>query len=81
MTYFVTMTDRFMSGWGLARGKANKLVIECDTYAQAEQVERAAKRRTEMRRVNIRTTKPYYKGAHVLVSWKHFSDLGGPWLE
>jgi len=79
--YYVTMTDRFMSGWGLARGKANKLVIECDTYDQAAQVERAAKRRPEMRRVSIRASKPYYRNAHVLTSWKHYNELGGPWLE
>ena len=28
--YYVTMTDKFMSGWGEAAGKVNKLVIECE---------------------------------------------------
>lgn len=78
--YYVTMTDKFLSGWGPATGKVNKLVIECNTYEQAAQIERAAKRRSEMRRVGIRTSKPYY-GAHVLTSWKKFEDMGGPWLE
>jgi hypothetical protein len=76
--YYVTMTDRFMSGWGDARGKINKLVIECDTYAQAGQIERAARQRSEMRRINIRATRPYY-GAHVLTSWKTYAELGGSW--
>lgn len=78
--YYVTMTDKFMSGWGAAACKINKLVIECDTYAQAEQIERAAKTRREMKRVGIRTSKPYY-GAHVLTSWKSYADMGGMWIE
>jgi len=80
MTYYVTMTDKFMSGWGAAAGKINKLVIECATYAQAEQIERAARTRREMKRVNIRTSKPYY-GAHVLTSYRTFDDMGGMWVE
>lgn len=80
MTYYVTMTDKFMSCWGCARGKINKLVIECATYDQAAQIERAAKTRSEMRRVGIRTSKPYY-GAHVLTSWKTYADMGGMWTE
>lgn len=78
--YYVTMTDKFMSGWGDARGKINKLVIECDTYGDAAQIARAARQRSEMRRVNIRLTKPYY-GAHVLTSWKTYGELSGPWKE
>lgn len=78
MTFYVTMTDKFMSGWGYATGKTNKLIIECETLAQAEQIESAARRRPEMRFVNIRTTKPRY-GSHVLESWKSWSDLGPIW--
>lgn len=78
--YYVTMTDRFMSGWGPARGKINKLVIECETFSDAAQIARAARLRREMRRVNIRTTKPYY-GANVLTSWKTYADLSGSWKE
>lgn len=76
--YYVTMTDNFMSGWGDARGKINKLVIECGTYSEAAQIARAARQRREMRRVNIRATRPYY-GAHVLTSWKTYAELGGCW--
>lgn len=76
--FYVTMTDKFMSGWGMAEGKTNKLIIECDTIEQALQIERAARRRSEMRYVNIRTTKPYY-GSHVLESWKSWGDLGEIW--
>lgn len=77
--YYVTMTDRFMSGWGRAANAINKLIIECDTYEQAEQIERHAIDRDEMNYVNIRTTKPYY-GAGYYESWKTYSDMGGPWI-
>jgi hypothetical protein len=76
--FFVTMTDKFMSGWGMAKGKINKLIIECETLQQAEQIERAARKRSEMRYVNIRTTKPRY-GSNVLESWKCWQDLGEVW--
>lgn len=76
--FFVTMTDKFMSGWGMSEGKTNKLIIECETLQQAEQIERAAHKRPEMRYINIRTIKPRY-GAHVLESWKAWGDLGEVW--
>lgn len=78
MKYYVTMTDKFMSGWGMAANKINKMIVECDTWQQAEQIERAARARSEMRRVNICTTKPRY-GAHVVESWKTWGDLGPIW--
>ena len=78
MKYYVTMTDKFMSGWGAAQGKTNKLIIECETWQQAEQIERAAHSRSEMRYINIRTTKPRY-GANTLESWKTWGDLGTVW--
>ena len=37
--FYVTMTDKFMSGWGYAAGKTNKLIIECADIAQAMQVD------------------------------------------
>jgi hypothetical protein len=76
--FYVTMTDKFMSGWGMAHGKKNKLIIECETIAQALQIERTAHKRSEMRYINIRTTKPYY-GANILESWKKWEDLGEIW--
>lgn len=77
--YYVTMTDKFMSGWGMAAGRTNKLIIECDTFAQAAEIERNAHKRPEMKYINIRSTKPRYP--HALESWKTYSDMGGPWLD
>jgi hypothetical protein len=74
--FYVTMTDKFMSGWGHAQGKTNKLIIECNTFDEAEQIERAARRRSEMKYVNICARRPRY-GAHVLESWKTYADMTG----
>ena len=54
------MTDKFMSGWGVAEGKINKLVIECETYQEAKIVEDNARNRSEMKYINICTRKPRY---------------------
>ena len=63
--FYVTMTDRFMSGWGMAKDVDNKVVVFCDTYEEAEIVEANASARSEMKYVNIRSTRPYYKNAYV----------------
>ena len=78
MKYYVTMTDKFMSGWGMAKDKTNKMIVVCDTWQQAEQIERAAHDRSEMKYINIRTTKPSY-GSNVVESWKCWDDLGDIW--
>ncbi len=56
--YYITMTDKFMSGWGDATGKINKLVIECENPDQAFLIEKNARKRYEMKYVNFCTTKP-----------------------
>ena len=80
MSYYVCMTDKFMSGWGCAAGKTNKMVIVCDTWEQAALLEKNAKQRSEMRYMNIALRRPSYSPARYLVSWKVFADMGGPWL-
>jgi|LakMenEpi03Aug12_release.lakeMendotaPanAssembly.Ray.scaffolds.fasta_scaffold181457_5 hypothetical protein len=77
--YYVTMTDRFMSGWGGAKGKINKLIIECDTYAQAEIIARNAEQRSEMSYINIVTKYPYYNSKKYKVSDKTYDELGTIW--
>jgi hypothetical protein len=66
--YYVTMTDKFLSGWGMARNKTAKLVIECETYAEAEIVKENALNRTDTKNVSIRTTRPAYPVA------THYTD-------
>lgn len=74
--YYVTMTDKFMSGWGYARDKTNKLVIECETMAEANIVATNARDRTEMSYVNICFNKPYYNSSRYYVSRHDKSDYG-----
>lgn len=76
--FYVTMTDKCLSGWGMTKGKINKYIVECDTYDQAATIERAANARSEMKYINIRTTKPNY-GPRYLETWKRFEDLGSVW--
>jgi hypothetical protein len=42
--FYVTMTDKYLSGWGMSENKTNKF-IECETLEQAEQIERVARYR------------------------------------
>ena len=78
--YFVTMTDKFMSGWGGAEGKTNKFIVVCENWQQAQIIERNAKKRSEMRYINICMKKPRY-GANVVESWRHFAELGEIWKQ
>lgn len=76
--FYVTMTDKFMSGWGMARNKSNKFIVECETIEQARTIEKNAQRRNEMKYINVRTTRPRY-GANVMESWTTFEELGEIW--
>lgn len=71
--YYVTMTDKFMSGWGPARNKSNKLIIGCDTYEEAEIVSDNARNRSEMKYVHIVHNKPYRRPGQ-FISYHDQSD-------
>jgi hypothetical protein len=75
---YVNMTDKFMSGWGLAPNRSH-YCVKCETSEQADAIEKAARDRKEM--VHITTsTRPRKarRGDHVKVV--NFADLRGPWL-
>ena len=76
--YYVTMTDKFMSGWGMSKNMTNKFIVECETYQQAETIERNAQKRNEMKYINICSKRPRY-GKNVLESWRTFEELGEIW--
>ncbi|HJX79185.1 hypothetical protein [Glutamicibacter sp.] len=78
--YYVSMTDKFMSGWGMAKDKVNKLVIECSNYDEALIVEQNARNRSEMKNVNICMNKPYYNQNQYYVSWHNKQDYSS-WFE
>jgi hypothetical protein len=78
--YYVSMTDKCLSGWGLAKDKLNKLVIGCDSLEEARIVEDNARNRTDMKNINICTKKPYYNSGKYLVSYHDKSDYDS-WFE
>ena len=60
MKYYVTMTDNFMSGWGMAKNKINKLIFICDNYKDAKIVFNNSNDRKEMKYINICYNFPYH---------------------
>ena len=58
--HYVTMIDRFMSGWGHAEGKKNRLVISCNSYDDALTVKENAENRSDMTKIEIVTERPIY---------------------
>ena len=72
--YFVTMTDTFMSGWGHASYKINKLIFECESFNQACIVVQNAKDRTDQKYINIRYQKPYYNKDRYYPQYKTIED-------
>lgn len=77
--FYVTMTDKFMSGWGKAEGKTGKFVVECETRQQAETIRNNAEKRQEMKYINITTRKPYYNNNKYITTFRQFSELGRIW--
>lgn len=79
MAYYVNMNDKFMSGWGGAKHGKSVYVIECDTLAQAEAIEKAAQDRSEMKYIAI-ADKPRRVRAGDHRRIRKFSEVSGPWL-
>ena len=72
--YYVTMTDKFMSGWGHAKDKINKLVFVCKSFKEAQTVMKNAENRTDQKNINYRDTKPYYSPRKYFVQYKTKDD-------
>jgi len=73
--YYVTMTDKSMSGWGMAEGKINKYIVTCDNYEEAEIVRDNATKRKEMKYINICSKKPSYNKNWYYVSAPSREDV------
>tara|TARA_R110000744_G_scaffold73811_2_gene147616 strand:+ start:123 stop:419 length:297 start_codon:yes stop_codon:yes gene_type:complete len=56
--FYVTCTDKFMSGWGPTGGRNNRLVFVCATQAEAWTVYDNACGRTDQKNVHVCTAKP-----------------------
>ena len=76
--YWVTMTDTYLSGWGAAKGKTARLLVECDTYEQATIIAANAAKRSEMKRIVICVHRPRPLRSHV-VTYQKFNELGEIW--
>ena len=77
---YVTMTDKFMSGWGMAEGKINKLIFECEDHKEASIVADNAERRGDMKYINISYNKPYYSPSRYYAQTKTKEEYG-KWYE
>lgn len=69
--FYVTMTDKCLSGWGGAAGKIYKLVLTCNAIEETEIVMENAKNRKDMNYINCTTKKPYYNSKKYLI---HYAD-------
>lgn len=76
---YVSMTDKFLSGWGLANNKIDKLVIICENFEQAETIKKNSGMRGDMKNINICLNKPRYNPNRYIVSYKNFDELGAIW--
>jgi len=72
--FWVSMTDSFLSGWGPAEGKINKLIFPCETREEAEIVSENARARSDMQYVYICIHKPWYNAMDYLVSQHDKTD-------
>lgn len=59
--FYVMCNDRFMSGWGEAKGKVNTIILPCASYEQATIVEQNAMDRPEQKNVRIVSNKPRFR--------------------
>ena len=78
---YVTMTNKFMSGWGKAENKVSKFIVVCETMEQARAIERNAKKRNDMKYINIYFTKPCYNKERYVESVRSYDELGVIWKE
>lgn len=78
MTLYVNMQDKFMSGWGAAKGGRSLFCIRCATETQAHAAYAVAKERKEMRNVRISAQpRTPLKGDHRKIV--DFYQLGPVW--
>ena len=71
--YYVTATDTFMSGWGCAEGKINKIAIGCNNRSEVAEVKAALRSRKEMKYINDTTNMSRYNSGRYLVSWYRYN--------
>ena len=76
-SYFVTMTDKFLSGWGKAENKIAKRVVLCKTWREAQIIIDGisnCKNNNGMKYVNVCCKFPKYNSKNYVVSVDVFDD-------
>lgn len=63
-TVLITATDRFLSGWGLAKNGTSKCAWACRPEQDWRKVYDWVKSRSDMKYVNVQFGKWYPKAAH-----------------
>jgi hypothetical protein len=79
--YYVKMVDTALSDWGRAEGKTANLVLECDTYNEAEIVADNARQRTDMINIKIVSTKPTYNPITDQVTFSNKNSGAASWYK
>ncbi len=72
--YYVCANDKFMSGWGDARGKINTLIFPCDTILEVDRIMNVLESNDSMRYVRVCYTKPRLKPSGYLYQVKESKD-------
>lgn len=75
---YVTCNDRAMSGWGLAKNKINKLIIECNDHEQADRVIKNLRKEGGYTYINYHFEKPYYTPSRYYIS-EYIADDAPLW--
>ena len=70
--WFVSASDKFLSGWGRSNGKISKIVVCCNSLKQAREIEGKYNKRGDLARVNVCGNKPYYSPNRYDVSYYDF---------
>ena len=77
---YVCSNDRFMSGWGPAKGKINTVILPCESTDEAKRVMANAKARGDQKYVRICYSKPSLRNRTHLYSY-HTKDDYSRWYE
>jgi len=73
---YVAATDKFMSGWGRAEGKINRIVFECDGWDEANRVADMLEARGDMIRVRTSMRRPSYPTQSHYTQYKTPAEFG-----
>lgn len=82
--HYVTATDKFLSGWGMASGKICKRVIICETFRQAQRMADAMKndKRSGMSYINISSRFPKYNVNRYKVCYSTYEEFNNKrWMQ